>query len=98
MRRIVPDERAMQGRSGKRVLAVLIGALALCVVAILGFMLWAQSTSPDESRQVRAADQPAATSSVTPGGASTSPANPAYPAPSVPSADTPTTGASGTRP
>ena len=83
MPKIVPDDRARQGPSGRPVLGVLIGALALCVVAIGGYMLWVGSTSPDNPSQ--AASRQEVTGS-TSGSSSnptrqTPPANPAYPVP-----------------
>jgi hypothetical protein len=91
MTKIVPDDRARQGPSGRPVLGVLIGALALIAVALGGYMIWVGSESPDS------ASQEASRQNVTgsPSGSSNanptdriSPANPAYPVP----ADRSTTG------
>lgn len=85
MTKIVPDDRARQGPSGRPVLGVLIGALVLCAVALGGYMLWTGSESPDSPSQDAA--RQAATGS--PSGSSANPssqvnpANPAYPAPSA---------------
>ncbi|HEX2510749.1 MAG TPA: hypothetical protein VHK66_09540 [Microvirga sp.] len=92
MTKIVPDDRARQGPPGRPVLGVLIGALALCALALGGYMIWAGSESPDAPSQEAARE--ATTGS--PSGSSTAnptdrvpPANPAYPVP----ADRSTTGA-----
>ncbi|QFU17848.1 hypothetical protein [Microvirga thermotolerans] len=88
MARIVPDDRARQGPPGRPVLAVLLGALLLCGIAIGGYLIWVGRTSPDDPGQ--AASRAAVTGS--PSGSSanptdrTSPANPAYPVPTDPSA------------
>jgi hypothetical protein len=89
MPRLTTDDRARQGPSGRPVLGVLIGALALCAIAITGFMLWAGSESPDHVSQD--ASRAAVTGSTS--GSSNanptdriSPANPAYPVPANPTA------------
>lgn len=89
MRKIIPDYRSRQGPQGRPVLAVLIGGLALCAVAIAGYLVWVARTSPEDPSQ--AASRQAITGS--PSGSSNanptdrvSPANPAYPAPAEPSA------------
>jgi hypothetical protein len=91
MTQIVPDDRARQGGSGRPVLGVLIGTLALCALALGGFMLWTGSESPDSPSQEASRQS----TTGTPSGSSNanptdriSPANPAYPAP----ADRSTTG------
>ena len=84
MNKIVPDDRARQGASGRPVLGVLIGALALCVLALGGYMIWSGSSSPDSASQ----DAARQTATGSPSGSSNanptdrvSPANPAYPVP-----------------
>jgi hypothetical protein len=88
MRKIVADERVRQGPPGRPVLAVLIGALCLCVVAIAGYLLWAGAESPDQPSQ--AASRELTTGSTTGSSQNPSarvpPANPAYPAPTNPTA------------
>lgn len=89
MRKIIPDDRSRQGPQGRPVLAVLIGGLALCAIAVAGYLVWVFQTSPDDPSQ--AASRQAVTGS--PSGSSNanptdriSPANPAYPVPAEPSA------------
>ncbi len=89
MRKVVSDDRSRQGPSGRPVLGVLIGGLALCAVAIGGYLIWVGTTSPDNPSQD--ASRAAVTGSQS--GSSnanptdrTSPANPAYPVPAEPSA------------
>ena len=87
MAKLIPDDRSRQGPSGRPVLGVLIGALALLAVSIVGYMIWVGATSPDSPSQN--ASREAVTGS--PSGSSnptdrTSPANPAYPVPADPSA------------
>jgi hypothetical protein len=88
MANIIPDDRSRQGPSGRPVLGVLLGALALLAVAIAGYMIWVGATSPDSPSQE--ASRNATTGSQTGSGGNpsnrTSPANPAYPAPAEPSA------------
>ena len=94
MARNVEDENAAQAPQdkGRPVLWVLIGTMALCVTAIVGYMLWVGSSSPTDpsqaaSQQLTGKPGDAASTSST---ARTPSANPAYPAaPTVPSADTP---------
>lgn len=88
MPRIIPDDRARQGGSGRPVLGVLIGALALLAISIAGYMIWVGATSPDSPSQD--ASREAVTGS--PSGSSSNPSarvkpeNPAYPVPTDPSA------------
>lgn len=89
MRRIIPDDRARQGASGRPVLLVLVSALALLGIALVAFMIWVGATSPDDPTQE--ASREAVTGS--PSGSSTAnptnrvqPGNPAYPVPTDPSA------------
>lgn len=87
MPQMIPDDRARQGGSGRPVLGVLIGALALLAVAITGYMIWVGSTSPDSVSQD--ASRQATTGSPSGSGNPSDrvkPENPAYPAPSDPSA------------
>jgi hypothetical protein len=96
MPKIIPDDRARQGGSGRPVLGVLIGSLALLVVAVAGYMIWASATSPDDASQN--ASRQAVTGSPSGSGNPSDrvkPENPAYPVPSDPAA-TGTTGTSGT--
>lgn len=89
MRKVVRDERARQGPSGRPVLGVLVGALVLCAVALAGFMLWAGSGSPDapsqEASRQSTTGSPSGSTNANPTDR-TSPANPAYPVPTDPSA------------
>lgn len=83
MARMVSDDRARQGGSGRPVLYVLIGSMVLLGLFFVAYMTWTGSTSPDN------ASQAASRQSVTGGGSNTSSANtggvptanPAYPAP-----------------
>lgn len=84
MAKIVPDDRTRQGPSGRPVLGVLIGALALCALALGGYLIWTGSESPDSPSQDAARE----TVTGTPSGSSDAnptdrvpPANPAYPVP-----------------
>lgn len=96
MARIIPDDRSRQGPSGRPVLGVLVGALALLAVAIAGYMIWVGATSPDSASQEASR---AATTGSQSGSSNanptdrTSPANPAYPVPAEPSATGTTTNA-----
>jgi hypothetical protein len=83
MPRIVPDDRARQGASGRPVLGVLIGSLALVAVAIAGYLIWVGATSPtDESQDAsRAAVTGSTSGSSSNPSARVKPENPAYPAP-----------------
>ena len=51
MPKLTTDDRARQGPPGRPVLWVLGGAMALCAVALVGFMLWTGSESPDAASQ-----------------------------------------------
>ena len=51
MAKLIPDDRSRQGPSGRPVLGVLIGALALLAVSIVGYMIWVGATSPDSPSQ-----------------------------------------------
>lgn len=89
MRKIIPDDRSRQGPQGRPVLAVLIGGLTLCAIAVAAYLVWVVQTSPDDPSQ--AASREAITGSTS--GSSNanptdrvSPANPAYPVPADPSA------------
>jgi hypothetical protein len=83
MRKIVPDDRARQGPSGRPVLGVLIGSLALLAVAVGGYLVWVGISSPDNPSQE--ASRAAVTGSTSGSGGNptdrVSPANPAYPVP-----------------
>jgi hypothetical protein len=93
MSKIIPDDRARQGPSGRPVLGVLIGGLALCAVAIGGYLVWVGISSPDSPSQE--ASRSSVTGSTSGSGSNptdrTSPANPAYPVPTDPSATGTTT-------
>jgi hypothetical protein len=80
MTKIVPDDRARQGPSGRPVLGVLIGALALCAVALGGYMIWAGSESPDAPSLEAARGATTGSSNANPTDR-VPPANPAYPVP-----------------
>jgi hypothetical protein len=84
MNKIVRDDHARQGASGRPVLGVLIGALLLLGLSLAGYMLWVGSESPDAASQ----DASRQATTGTPSGSSNSnptdrisPANPAYPVP-----------------
>lgn len=92
MPKIVPDDRARQGASGRPVLGVLIGSLALLAIAVTGYLIWVGSTSPtDESQDAsRAAVTGSTSGSSGNPSADVKPENPAYPAPDASStANTP---------
>ncbi len=93
MVKIVSDDRARQGPSGRPVLVVLIAALFFCGIAIAGYLTWVTMTSPTSPSQdaSRASVTGSPTGSTTPGAAtpppnsgSTSPATPATPRPATP--------------
>ena len=89
MPQLTTDNRARQGPSGRPVLGVLIGALALCAVAITGYMLWVGSQSPDNASQASSRESVTGSTSGSSNANPTdriSPANPAYPAPASPNA------------
>ena len=83
MTKIVRDDMARQGASGRPVLGVLVGALLLLGIALAGYMMWVRSESPDAVSQD--ASRQAVTGSPSGSGSNptnrTSPANPAYPVP-----------------
>jgi hypothetical protein len=83
MTKIVPDDQARQGASGRPVLGVLIGALVLLGVALAGYMIWVSAESPDAVSQD--ASRQEVTGSTSGSGNNPTgrvpPANPAYPAP-----------------
>lgn len=89
MAKIVRDDRARQGPSGRPVLMVLIGSFVLLGIYMLSLLLWSGSESPDHTSQ-EASRQ---VTTGTPSGSSNanptdriSPANPHYPVPADPSA------------
>ena len=87
MPKIVPDDRARQGASGRPVLGVLIGSMALLAVAIVGYLIWVGATSPDDPSQN--ASRAAVTGSPSGSGNPSDrvkPENPAYPVTTDPSA------------
>ena len=87
MPQIVPDDRARQGASGRPVLGVLIGSLALLAVAVVGYLIWVGATSPDDPSQN--ASRAAVTGSPSGSGNPSDrvkPENPAYPVTTDPSA------------
>jgi hypothetical protein len=88
MTKIVPDDRARQGPKGMPVLGVLIGALALCAIAMTGYLFWTGAESPDSASQNAARQTATGSPSGSGGNPSTQvkPENPAYPAPAEPSA------------
>jgi hypothetical protein len=84
MAKIVPDQRARQGRTGRGVFMVLVGSLALLAVVMVALMSWIGGTAPDSSGQAVSSRAPTES-----GGNPTnrvSPANPAYPVPAEPNA------------
>ena len=86
---LTTDDRARQGPSGRPVLWVLGGAMALCAVALVGFMLWTGSESPDAASQDASRQALTGTQSGSSNANPTdriSPANPAYPVPANPTA------------
>ncbi|MBM6593461.1 hypothetical protein [Microvirga pudoricolor] len=86
MRKVVTDDRARQGPSGRPVLGVLIGSMALLLVAVAGYLVWVGMSSPDNPSQdaSRAAVTGSTTGSSRNPTDATPPANPAYPAPASP--------------
>jgi hypothetical protein len=89
MPKLVRDDRARQGPSGRPVLGVLIGALALLGVAITGYLIWVGATSPDDpgtdASRAAVTGSTSGSSNANPTDRIT-PANPAYPVPAQPSA------------
>jgi hypothetical protein len=86
---LTTDDRARQGPPGRPVLWVLGGAMALCAVALVGFMLWTGSESPDAASQDASRQAVTGTQSGSSNANPTdriSPANPAYPVPANPTA------------
>ena len=86
---LTTDNRARQVPSGRPVLWVLGGAMALCAVALVGFMLWTGSESPDAASQDASRQAVTGTQSGSSNANPTdriSPANPAYPVPANPTA------------
>jgi len=92
MAKIVSDDRARQGSSGRPVLVVLIAALFLCGVAIAGYLTWVTMTSPtsptQDASRARVTGSPSGSS--TPG-AATPPANSGSTAPATPVTPRPAT-------
>ena len=94
MPRIISDDDARGGGRGKPMLIALVAGLVVAGMALVGFMMWSGSQSPDAAAQN--ASRSTTTGSPTgkgsgPSSSNTSavpPANPAYPAPAVPSANT----------
>ncbi len=89
MAKIVRDDRARQGPSGRPVLMVLIGSFVLLGIYMLSLLIWSGSESPDHpsqdaSRQVTTGS-PSGSSNANPSDR-VSPANPHYPVPADPSA------------
>jgi flagellar basal body-associated protein FliL len=84
MEPVIRDDRAKQGRTGKPVLWVLLGSLALLAVALVGLMSWIGSTSPEHPSQNASRESVTGSTS---GSTSNNPtdrtpaANPAYPLP-----------------
>ena len=84
MAQLIPDDRARQGASGRPVLGVLIGSLALLVIAVAGYMIWVGSTSPtDESQDASRAAVTGSTTGQSNPSDRVKPENPAYPAPNA---------------
>ncbi|HEV7873720.1 MAG TPA: hypothetical protein VGO82_06255 [Enterovirga sp.] len=85
MTKIVADQRARGGSKGSPVLMVLVGALILCGIALVGFMMWSGSQSPTSPQQAASerANNPTSSSNT-----SRVPAeNPAYPSPATPNSN-----------
>jgi len=82
MTKIVSDDRARQGPSGRPVLGVLIGGLALCAVAIGGYLVWVGVSSPDSPSQEASRASVTGSTSGSSGNSTNRvpPDNPAYPA------------------
>jgi cytochrome c-type biogenesis protein CcmH/NrfG len=82
-RTVETDVRARQGPSGRPVLAVVTGSLALLAIYLIGMMAWSSWTVPSNPREeltraeVAPLDRETEMEEIPP-------ANPAYPAPAVP--------------
>lgn len=94
MPKITTDDRARQGPSGKPMLIVLVSALALCILAGAGYLMWTGATSPDSATQNASREavtgSPTGSSAGNPGNR-TPPANPSYPTSASPTATGSTT-------
>ncbi|WP_210493378.1 hypothetical protein [Microvirga antarctica] len=92
MAKIVTDERARQGPSGRPVLVVLIAAMILCGIAIGGYLTWVTKTSPDSPAQdaSRAAITGSPSGSTAPS-STTPPVNSGSSAPATPATPRPAT-------
>jgi hypothetical protein len=94
MARNVSDDAARGGGRGRPMLIALVAALFVAGAALVGFMLWGGSQSPDAAAQNASRATTAGSPTGKGSGASSSntsavpPGNPAYPAPAVPSANT----------
>lgn len=88
MPRMLSDDQARQGPTGRPVLGVLIGALLLCAVAVACYMVWVGMSSPDDASQ--ASSRQSVTGSASGSGlnptSQTPPGNPSYPSQVDPSA------------
>lgn len=83
MEKVVADQRARQGGSGRPVLYVLVASLVLLAVYMVGLMGWSGATSPSSTQQQSSETQnrPGASGSNT---NKTPVDNPAYPATASP--------------
>lgn len=67
MDRKVSDVRARQGFRGRPVLGILVISLTLVVLAMIGAMIWAWSTTPDLEGGVMIEQDPPLTTPASPG-------------------------------
>lgn len=75
MAKVVSDQRARGGGSGRPVLYVLIGAMVLLAVYMAVFLTWSGATSPPSSNQMNSTGASTSTATKSPVD------NPAVPAP-----------------
>ena len=86
MAKIVADQRARQGGTGRPVLAVLAASVVLLGIVMVGLMTWIGKTSPTSPQQTTAEQTNNRASSANTSRVPTE--NPAYPSPAAPAAGT----------